>query len=135
MDPRRSASRSARRITIWTSWTVLMSRPPRAIAPASFEQGGVEAIEVLGSQMSKWHTAQMGEHVELDEAPVAIPGARSERQLLGRQPLHREVDAEGWAHSPSVDALTLGGSERGRQLLGLLLVSAGRDAIADAPVR
>ena len=31
-----------------------------AIAPASFKQGRVEAIEVLGVQVSKWHTTQMG---------------------------------------------------------------------------
>jgi hypothetical protein len=28
-----------------------------AIAPASLKQRRVEAIEVLGSQVSKWHTA------------------------------------------------------------------------------
>ena len=31
-----------------------------AIAPASLEQGRVETIEVLGAQVSKWHTTQMG---------------------------------------------------------------------------
>ena len=64
--------------------------------------------------------------MKFNETSIAIPGARSERQLLGRQPLHREIDTEGWTNSSSVDALALGGSERGRQFLGLLSVSAGR---------
>ena len=90
------------------------------IAPALLEQGGVETIEVLGSEVPKGHTAHMGEHMELDEASITIPGARSKRELLGRQPLHREIHAQGWTNSPSVYALTLGGSEGGRELLGLL---------------
>jgi hypothetical protein len=56
-----------------------------AVAPAILEQGGVETIEMLGSEMTKVHTAQMWEYVELDEPAVAVPSAGSKRQLLGRQ--------------------------------------------------
>jgi hypothetical protein len=69
---------------------------------------------VLGSQVSKWDTAEMGEYVKLYEAPVAVPRARSKRPLLCGQPLHREVDTEGRTHAPFVLALAMYCSERRR---------------------
>ena len=54
------------------------------VGPASLEEACIETVEVLGPQVPKRDTTQVGEYVELDESPVAVPCARSKSQLLGR---------------------------------------------------
>ncbi len=64
------------------------------------EQAGVEPLDVVGSQVPERDASDAGDDVQLDVAPVAIPGARPKRGPLARQPTLREVHADGQAAPP-----------------------------------
>ena len=71
------------------------------IAPALLEQGGVETIEVLGSEVPKGHTAHIGEHMELDEASISQVLARSVSCLAGNRFIVRYTPQVGPTRLPS----------------------------------
>ena len=62
---------------------------------AAVEEIGVHALEVLGPQSPQLDATDAAEYVQLDVAAVAVPGARPQRQLLEREPVPREVAADG----------------------------------------
>jgi hypothetical protein len=87
------------------------------------EQLGVEPLEVLGAQVSERDATDAVEHVELDVAAVAVPRARSQRQLLEREPLPREIAAKCRSGRARAGAGIIG--ELARQQLSVVATGAG----------
>ena len=110
----------------------LVVEPSRAVGASVVEQVGVQALEVIGTQMPQRDPPDSRDEMEVDDSPVGVPRARPQDHLLGRQPALGQIHSNREAGSlmASAPPMSIGeiACQRSRRLLG----RCQRDATAGA---
>ena len=102
----------------------LVVEPSRAVGASVVEQVGVEALEVIGTQMPQRDPPDSRHDMQVDDSPVGVPRARPQDHLLGRQPALGQIHSNREAGSLMAAAPAMSIGEIACQRLGDCLVGA-----------
>jgi hypothetical protein len=103
----------------------LVAEPSRAVGASVVEQVGVQALEVIGTQLPQRDPPDSRDEMEIDDSPVGVPRARPQDHLLRRQPALGQIHGNREAGSLMASAPAMSSGEIACQRLGDCSVGAG----------